>query len=88
VELDYKKMFEEMSRRIDALFKMDNEYFALMKLMNEQKSYTEKIAKVFLELKKSDQINVLKILTAHGSLCKNLCEKYSLFDDEEDVDNE
>lgn len=81
--IDYKAMFENLTKRIDALLKADEEFFALSRLVNEQRPYVEKAGKHLLEFKKSEQIKVLRILSVYGSLCKTLCEKYSLLDEEE-----
>ena len=86
-EIDYKSMFENLSKRLDVLLKMDEEYFALIRLMDEQKRYTEIAGKHLFDFKKSEQIKALKLLTAFGALCKTLCEKYSLLDEEEGVDD-
>lgn len=86
--VDYKTMFENIAKRLDDLLKKDEEYFALVKLMNEQKPYIEKVAKHSLNFKKNEQIKLMKILSSYGSLCKILCEKYSLIVEDEDVDND
>lgn len=86
--IDYKAMFEDLAKRFNALLKADEEFFALTKLVNEQNCYTEKAIKHFNGLKRNEQIELLRILSAYGALCKTLCEKYSLFDDEEGGDND
>lgn len=82
--IDYEAMFKELSERFNALLKMDEEFFALLELANEQARYSAKAAEHFMKFKKSDQIKLLRTTTAHGAVCKALCEKYSLFDDEEE----
>lgn len=85
-DIDYKAMFKEIRERFDTFLKMDEEFFALLELANEQARYSAKAAEHFMKFKKNDQIKLLRTTTAHGAVCKALCEKYSLFDDEEDDD--
>ena len=80
-EIDYKAMIEQMRNRIEELLKADEEYFALSKLVNEQKVFVEIVGKNLFDMKKTDQINALRILVSYGTLCKTLCDKYSLLDD-------
>ena len=84
-EIDYKALFEQIKKRFDDLINSDEEYFKLLKTSNELKPYAELVGKHFLDFKKTEQVNVLRILVSYGHICKSLCEKYQL-ESEEDAD--
>lgn len=81
-EIDYKQLFEQMKERVESLLKADEEFFALINLTTELKPYCDIVTKHMFDIKKADQIKILKLLVPYGTLCKTLCEKYSLLDEE------
>ena len=80
-ELDYKLMFESLSNRIEKLLKQDDEYFSLIQMFDDYHPYITAIGRTMLKLQKTDQINVLRVLSCYGELCKKLCAKYDLLDE-------
>lgn len=76
-------MFESLSKRIEKLMQQDDEYFSLMQTVQTLNPYTNVVCENLLKLKKQDQINALKVIVGYGELCKKLCAKYNLIDDEE-----
>lgn len=80
-KVDYKKMFDEMKTSLDRIMQEDNEYFDLLRETQENSYYANLITKNMMNLKKIDQIKILRITAKHGELCKSLCEKYG-FDEE------
>ena len=80
-KVDYKKMFDEMKKSLDKIVQEDNEYFELLRETQKNSPYTNLITKNLVNLKKTDQIKILRISAKHGELCKSLCEKYG-FDEE------
>lgn len=75
-KLDYKKMFDEMKTNLDRIMQEDNEYFELLRETHQNSYYVNLITKNLMNLKKIDQIKILRITKAHCELCKSLCEKY------------
>jgi len=84
MEIDYKAMFEEMAKRVRELLKADEEYFALIRLTQEQAKYTTAVNSNLLKLPKSEQIALLRALSNFGAIAETICKKHNLLTEEDD----
>ena len=81
MELDYKKMFENLQGQIKPLIEREELYFKLVRRMNELRPYTDKSAKVMMDISMQDQISLMTPLVTYAETSKKLLEKYGLDDD-------
>ena len=81
MELDYKKMFENLQSQIKPLIEREELYFKLARRMTELKPYTDKAAKVITNMSMQDQISLMTPLVTYAETSKKLLEKYGLGDD-------
>lgn len=77
-EIDYKRMFELMSERVEQIYAQQTEFFELLSRVNELAPYQHTIAKHLLKLEIGDKITLLKMNVTSGELSKRLCEKYNI----------
>ena len=88
MELDYKQMFENLQKQIKPLIEREEKYFKLARRINELKPYTDKMAKVIMDMSMQDQISLMTPLAIYAETSKKLLEKYGLDDDVEIVEME
>lgn len=81
MELDYKQMFENLQRQIKPLIEREELYFKLARRIVELKPYTDKVAKVLMDMSMQDQISLMTPLATYAETSKKLLEKYELDDD-------
>ena len=81
MELDYKKMFENLQSQIKPLIEREELYFKLVRRITELKPYTDKMAKVMMDISMQDQISLMTPLVTYAETSKKLLEKYGLDDD-------
>ena len=85
--LDYKKMFENLQNMINNKLKQEQEYFSLLREIDELKPYSAMAAAHMLNMKIADQIMLLKCIEMTGVVSKKLCEKYSFDEEGEQADD-
>ena len=84
MEIDYKSMFEVMSKRLEAALRSDKEYFSLLATVSDKAKYTEAACSVMLKFPKTDQIQVLKAMAQLGLVAEELCRKHNIDPGEEE----
>lgn len=78
MELDYKKMFEELQRVFKTKLDQETLYFELLAKVNELNDYGKIISESIQKLSIADQIKCLKAIINYQQICKTMVDKYSL----------
>jgi hypothetical protein len=81
-QLDYEKMFKQISARVEQILADDEEYFALQGKILDLSQYNTKTSQNLYKMSKHDQIEVMRLVVKLSELSKSLCEKYSFIDEE------
>lgn len=83
MNLDYKQMFENLQKLTAKKAEQEQLYFDLLCKVNSMNHYGVKISSVLTSLPMADQIKILESVAYYQSVCKNLVEKHSLYDEAE-----
>lgn len=81
MNLDYKKMYENLQKLTAKKAEQEQYYFDLLCKVNSMNCYGVKISEVLTSLPMADQIKVLESVAYYQSVCKSLVEKHSLYNE-------
>lgn len=83
MNLDYKKMFENLQNIVLQKSQQENLYFELLYKVNELEKYTKIMSNKLTSLSMTDQIKILQSVVHYQQICKTLVDKYSFDGGEE-----
>ena len=77
-ELDYRAMFEALSKRANAMLAAHEEYLFLIGEISSKSNVTSLVNKNLFQFKISDQIKLLRTTHQMVIVAEELCQKYDL----------
>ena len=77
-ELDYNATINSLFERINTLLQADEEYFALLTLIGEKGEYSNAITKHIFNLRKQDQLKLMRCAAETALVAEELCLKYGI----------
>lgn len=83
--LDFEKMFGNLKEVFDRQMELQETYFTILREMNETRKYSDLVSNRIMNLKMTDQIEILKHYLAIGKISEKMCKKYG-WDDEIQTD--
>lgn len=78
MELDYKKMYENLQKLTVKKAEQEQYYFDLLSKFESLKRYGDTISKNIAKLPMADQIKVFESIVYYNSICKSLVEKHNI----------